>query len=291
MLKSENFVRFTPNARTSSTGQASISSSTALPFLKWAGGKRWLVDSHIHLTPKTFNAYFEPFLGSGAVFFALQPRKALLCDLNQELISTYKWVRKAPVLVGKLLSKYQKSHGPDHYYKLRDSKTTSGVELAARLIYLNRTCFNGLYRVNLKGTFNVPIGSKTTVILDSDNFTHTAKLLRGIDIRCQDFQKTIDEAQKGDFIFVDPPYTIAHNNNGFIKYNQTLFSWQDQVRLKVALDSCTRRGSYFLLLNANHVSIRNLYADYEQKTLRRMSILAGGNYGRGQVEEVAITNY
>ncbi|RAR64733.1 DNA adenine methylase [Onishia taeanensis] len=266
-----------------------MSEQIVLPFLKWAGGKRWLVRDHPEIFPTEFNTYIEPFLGSGSVFFHLQPQQALLSDANQELITTYRALRNRNRMVENLLKSYHEQHSEEFYYFMRAQTPTRQTEIAARMIYLNRTCWNGLYRVNLSGKFNVPKGTKSNVVLDTDNFRETAKLLRRSVITHSDFEAIVDAAQENDFVFVDPPYTVRHNYNGFVKYNEKLFSWEDQVRLKHAIDRATERGAKVLLTNANHESIIELYQDYVQhSTLSRSSVLSGKSEFRGKYSELAI---
>ncbi|SEG14545.1 DNA adenine methylase [Billgrantia desiderata] len=266
-----------------------MSEQIVLPFLKWAGGKRWLVRDHPDIFPKEFNTYIEPFLGSGSVFFHLQPENALLADANKELITTYRALRNRNRKVEILLREYHENHSEDFYYHMREQSPKTQEEIAARMIYLNRTCWNGLYRVSLAGKFNVPKGTKENVILDTDNFQATAKLLRRAAIVHSDFEAIIDAAQEDDFVFVDPPYTVKHNLNGFVKYNEKLFSWEDQIRLKLAIDRATRRGAKILITNAHHESIVELYGDYLQhSTLSRQSVLSGKSEFRGKYSELAI---
>ena len=189
------------------------------PFLKWAGGKRWLVQNHSDLFPNKFNRYIEPFLGSAAVFFHLQPNEAILSDANGRLIETYQSIKENYKLVEKYLRQHQRAHSNEHYYETRAKLFHSKFTRAAQFIYLNRTCWNGLYRENKKGIFNVPIGTKTNVLLRTDDFAAVSNILNNATLKNQDFEKTISLAEEGDFIFVDPPYTVAHNNNGFVKYN------------------------------------------------------------------------
>lgn len=264
------------------------STETIIPFLKWAGGKRWLTHLQQDIFPEDFERYIEPFLGSGAIYFYLSPQKAVLSDLNQELIDTYNAIKYDWQLVKRYLTAHHNKHDADYYYQVRSSQPTSLNGRAARMLYLNRTCWNGLYRVNLKGEFNVPIGTKTSAILSSDNFKGTSKLLKKASIICSDFEETIDKAKKGDFIFIDPPYTVKHNLNGFIKYNEKLFAWSDQVRLKESVDRAVKRGATALVLNAAHDSIRELYSDYNQEELSRSNVLSGKPEYRGTYDELAI---
>lgn len=269
-----------------------IFDSTPLtPFLKWAGGKRWFVKNHSDLLPEKFNTYYEPFLGSGAVFFSLKPKKAILADVNPNLIETYKAIKKDWKKVRTALLRHNRNHSPAYYYAERDRIRYSPYERAAQFIYLNRTCWNGLYRVNLSGKFNVPIGTKDTVILDTDNFAALAKCLKNTTLLKSDFESIINRAQKGDFVFIDPPYTINHNLNGFIKYNEKIFTWEDQVRLKNCVLKAHQRGALVIVTNANHPSIRELYEGFGSlKTLDRHSVLAGDASYRKASSELVIVS-
>ncbi len=187
---------------------------TCQPFLKWAGGKRWFVRNHLQIAPSQFNHYFEPFLGGASMYFALRPRTATLSDFNANLINCYIQIREAPKVVHTFLVDHHFKHCKDYYYQIRASRFEDPIERAAQFIYLNRTCWNALYRVNLKGEFNVPIGTKTNVLLDTDNFDNISNILNNAQILSCDFEETINKASNNDFIFVDPPYTVKHNNNG-----------------------------------------------------------------------------
>ncbi|ABW66631.1 DNA adenine methylase [Desulfosudis oleivorans Hxd3] len=251
-----------------------------------------MVKRYENLFPSEYRTYIEPFVGSGAVFFHLNPEAAILSDKNKELINSYHAIKKDWRLVYAHLKNHNKNHSKDYYYKIRGSKPRSEFTKAARLIYLNRTCWNGLYRVNCKGEFNVPIGTKTNVILDTDNFHLISVTLSNTELLSDDFQNVIDKAQTDDFLFVDPPYTVKHKNNGFLKYNETLFSWEDQVRLKESLLQANSRKAKILLTNANHKSIINLYKNYFNiRTLTRKSIIAGQPRFRNNCEELVATNY
>lgn len=267
-------------------------SAITSPFLKWAGGKRWLVSSHAQLLPKTFNRYYEPFLGGGAVFFSLRPADSTLSDLNQELIDCYIAIRDEWHSVENLLAAHHAKHCKQHYLEVRSSKPEGTAKRAARMIYLNRTCWNALYRVNLKGEFNVPIGTKQNVLLPSDNFSDVSSVLKHSIICHRDFEAVVDEAREGDFIFADPPYTVKHNFNGFVKYNEKIFQWSDQVRLSKCLIRASNRGCKILLTNANHQSIVDLYEGcFELIPLERNSVIAASSSKRGKYEELVIRNY
>jgi DNA adenine methylase len=256
------------------------------PFLKWAGGKRWLVQSQQLPLPKEYNRYIEPFLGGGAIFFHLLPRKSIVSDVNEELIELYTVIRDRPAALMRAMQAHHAVHSKRYYYKTRANIPTDKVGRAARTMYLNRTCWNGLYRVNLKGSFNVPIGTKSSVIFDNDDFNMISKYLKHADIRCSDFEPIIAEAISGDFVFVDPPYTVKHNINGFLKYNENIFSWNDQVRLRGAVADAIRRGAAVVVTNADHESVRDLYKDIcDYRSVARASVLAGEAARRGQTTE------
>ena len=281
------------NIATGSAASTDAVTTNPPPFLKWAGGKRWLISSHSSLLQVSYSRYIEPFLGSGAVYFHLRPKSAVLGDMNAALIQCYAAVRESPSAVEAALARHQRQHSETYYYEERRRKHRSPAEAAAQLIYLNRTCWNGLYRVNLKGEFNVPIGTKENVILSSDNFQSTSRALQGAQLFAQDFEATIDRAEDGDLLFADPPYTVKHNYNGFLKYNEKIFSWDDQKRLRGALERAKDRGVRILLLNADHASIRDLYRGFgEHLVLSRNSVLAGDAAYRGKSTELAIrANY
>lgn len=263
--------------------------NTIIPFLKWAGGKRWLIDSEVSVFPTRFRQYIEPFLGSGAVYFHLAPQRAILSDLNAELIETYQAIRNDWRSVVRLLARHHKNHSKSYYYKLRATTCRSVASRAARFIYLNRTCWNGLYRVNLRGEFNVPKGTKTDVILHTDDFAAIAKLLQRATLIHSDFEPIVDKAGRNDFVFVDPPYTVKHNFNNFIKYNEKLFSWDDQIRLKECLVRAKARGAIIVVTNAFHDSIKELYRDFGRFVkLTRSSVIAASASYRKECEELVI---
>lgn len=263
------------------------------PFLKWAGGKRWLVAKHTDWFCLDTNRHLEPFLGSGAVFFHIAPKRAILSDTNEELISGYKAIRKDPNGIVRHLKHHQSLHSTSYYYEMRERKPRTPLTRAARLLYLNRTCFNGLYRVNLDGVFNVPKGTKSTVILPADDFPKVSRILRSATLSAVDFEETIQDAKEGDFLYIDPPYTVKHNNNNFVKYNEHIFSWSDQVRLaKCALDAA-HRGARVLISNANHPSVSELYKAnlWAQLKVDRFSKLASSAEYRRDTTELVVSNY
>lgn len=256
------------------------------PFIKWAGGKRWLVSHPNFELPSFSGRYIEPFLGGGAVFFHLKPKSAILADVNPRLIEVYKAVRDDWEKVERELQRMQKLHCKEFYYQERARKRRAPYAKAAQFIYLNRTCWNGLYRENLKGEFNVPIGTKSKVIFEDEDFLEISNLLRNAEIMACDFEETISHAQKGDLVFIDPPYTTAHNLNGFVKYNQRIFQWEDQVRLRESVLGAAERGARVVLTNADHESIHDLYLGLGKYiSMGRASLISGSGKHRGATSE------
>lgn len=262
------------------------------PFLKWPGGKRWLVKQYADIFPIDYDRYLEPFLGAGAVFFHLAPRRAVLSDRNCELINLYQCLKRDPQSIEFSLARLQKTHCSSLYYKIRDQQPADPLGRAIRFLYLNRTCFNGIYRVNLRGDFNVPMGSKTIVEFPPDYLNHVAKRLQRASVRYADFEDTLSGAQTGDFVFIDPPYTVMHNQNNFVKYNASLFSWADQVRLAASIKAASRRGAKIMLSNADHPSVRALYRGFGcHYQVARSSILSASASFRRKTTELLVTNF
>ena len=263
------------------------------PFLKWPGGKRWFVSNYHQIFPQEYNAYFEPFLGGGSAFFYLMPQQATISDINRDLINTYRVMARNPRQLRALLEEHQENHNAEHYYNVRNAVPVDTISRAARFLYLNRTCFNGMYRVNRNGDFNVPIGTREHFVDDAEMFEEYSQVLRNAHIRSQDFVKTIRGAGEGDLIFADPPYTIAHNQNSFIKYNERLFSWRDQTRLLNALVKAKGRGAIIVATNALYPQLEEMYQEngFYTHSLSRFSSISGNANGRGKQEELLITSY
>lgn len=262
------------------------------PILKWAGGKRWLCSRFPQLFETEYERYVEPFLGGAAAFFALQPKLALLSDLNSELIATYRAICTEPNEVYSKLRVHQSKHleYEDYYYKIRSSNPVTPASCAAKFIYLNRTCFNGLYRVNLRGEFNVPKGTKDSVILRTDDFERVSSALDRATLINADFEDVLDQCVAGDFAFIDPPYTAKHNANGFLKYNEKIFSWEDQRRLAACVRRFKARGGKALITNAAHQSVIELYQDVgDISQVSRASVIASETKRRGNIEELVVT--
>lgn len=267
------------------------------PFLRWTGSKRWFVKKHINdFLPKSFNNYHEPFLGAGSVFFHLVnlneniDRKYYLSDTNEDLINTYIQLRDNPLEVIKYLKKLKNTS--DDYYKIRNENPRIKEKRASRFIYLNKTSFNGIFRVNSKGIYNVPYGKQEKAnFINEELLLNISLKLKNVTIKNQSFEENLDNIKKGDLVFIDPPYTVAHENNGFIEYNQKLFSWNDQERLKVYIENIIEREAFFILTNASHISISNLYNNIgKTKKLSRNSQVGGRNKTRGIFNELIIYN-
>ena len=259
------------------------------PFLKWVGGKRWLPAAYPHCFPISYGRYIEPFVGGGAIFFGLRPQRALLSDANSRLISCYQALKDDWKAVRRHLVEYSQAHSDSFYYRVRGRPQLDEFREAARFIYLNRTCFNGIYRENLKGQFNVPRGSKDAVLLPDDDFEMIATCLQNADLATRDFTVSISAAKRHDFVFVDPPYTVKHNLNGFVKYNQKIFQWDDQIRLRDCVEAAATRGAKIFVTNANHASVRDLYKGIgEIHVLKRRSVIAASSRARGEASEIGI---
>lgn len=270
-----------------------INNNNLSPFLKWPGGKRWLIRRDYNIFPQDYNHYYEPFVGSGAIFFKLKPTVATLSDINPELIDMYVVMRDFSNELGEVLKRHQVNHCKEYYYEIRKSENFEMVEKAGRFLYLNRTCYNGMYRVNKKGKFNVPIGTKSNCIYDLDLFQEYSKRLKETELLVSDFGKIIQRARKNDLVFTDPPYTVSHNQNSFIKYNNKLFSWEDQERLLEELVKARDRGAYIVSTNANYRQITDMYEKhgFYLQVLNRFSSIAAKATKRKTTEEVLITSY
>lgn len=263
----------------------------ARPFLRWAGGKNWFV-KHLPkmLNGINYNNYHEPFLGGGSIFFYLKPSNvSFLSDLNGELITTYNALKEDPKTVIRLLSDFKNTKS--FYYDLRDARYTNESKVAARFIYLNQTSFNGLYRVNLEGKYNVPYGFRTKAFYEEENLLSVSSALKRAIIEVADFEIISDNLKSRDLVFLDPPYTVSHNNNGFIKYNQKLFSLDDQYRLFSVIEKIKSKGAYFILTNAAHKTIKEIFGTSGTLIkMNRASLIGGVNALRGETSEYVFTN-
>jgi DNA adenine methylase len=262
-------------------------SKTLLPFLKWPGGKRWLVPVLLkRIAAYDYTTYREPFLGGGALFFALRPKRAVLSDINTDLINTYRQVSmNSAVLIDALQTM---PIDQPTYDRIRRWSPQTVLQKAVRFLYLNRTAFGGMYRLNSLGCFNVPFGGgeRTTAPLwDSNLLTNAARALRAAALVAMDFEKALSEALAGDLVYCDPTYTVAHNNNGFIRYNEHNFSWADQQRLAVSCRSAARRGALVIVSNAFHEDVLHLFEPPEYISVARTSRLCPEIQHRRLVDE------
>lgn len=269
---------------TKAAREESISSTLKAPLIKWPGGKRALVPELLKYIPARFGTYYEPFFGGGALFFALQPSVAVLSDLNRELIDCYRCVQERPSDLVRALRKLKNSEF--EYYRIRGSSPRTDITRAARFLYLTRLSFNGIHRVNLRGEFNVPYGRKEYLeSFDEELLASASEALQNTTLRWGDFESSTTNAKRGDLIFFDPPYTVAHANNGFVKYNEHIFSWADQVRLAEHARNLSAKGCHVLVSNADHPSISKLYKGIKRITLKRYSIIAASRDHRRRITE------
>jgi len=272
------------------------------PFVKWAGGKTQLLDVIQSHMPSDYNRYFEPFVGGGALLYRLQPSAFSINDANGELISVYECFQDDDLFI-KLkeeLIKHENNHSEEYYYAIREmDKNEEFTNLpkyirAARMIYLNKACFNGLYRVNSKGYFNVPSGKKKTVnCFDRDNFENLRlffKTKKSV-ITNQDFEKAVKNAKSGDFVYFDPPYDTWEDKDSFTSYDKNAFGKDEQRRLADVYKKLSDKGVYVMLSNHNTEFIRELYKDFHINIVPAKRMINSKADGRGEVEEVLITNY
>ena len=271
------------------------------PFVKWAGGKRQIMNEIMKYIPFNYNTYYEPFVGGGAVFFELAPKKAVLNDYNSELINVFECI-KDEVKFEKMcteLNHHESNHSEEYYYNIRnmdrDKKSFSKIadyKRASRTIYLNKACFNGLYRVNSKNEFNVPFGKKTKVnTYEGQNLgiVHCILNFNDIKLLSTDFEEAVKTAKKGDFIYFDPPYDS--DTSTFNSYTEDGFGKKEQERLAKLYKELSDRGCYVMLSNHNTKLIRELYKDFNIHVIKAKRNINANGRKRGKVEEVIITNY
>jgi DNA adenine methylase len=266
----------------------------AVPFLKWAGGKRQLLSELREHVPVEFGTYFEPFVGGGALFFDLFAAgriraRANLGDSNSELIITYEGVRDKVEDVVRILRTHKDKHGEAHYYATRDRPEAAVAQVAARMIYLNRTCFNGLYRVNRSGKFNVPIGRYANpTICDEDNLRACSLALRVVRLSCSGFSESVSAARRGDFVYFDPPYVPVSETSDFTAFTSGGFTMSDQVHLVDCARRLKGRGVHVLLSNANLPAVREIYKGFETRVVRARRNINSKGGKRGKVGELII---
>ena len=244
-----------------------LSSEEAKPFLRWAGGKRRMVPFLLEHIPPDYsnnNRYYEPFLGAGSLFFRLNPFKATLSDNNKDLIECYRAVQKRPDLIAKYLRQHLLNNSEEYYYNMRDAYNESQLSFAkaALFIYLNKTCFNGIWRVNKNGEFNVPYGHKDNPLFPSRNdlFILSKSLSNSKIVHC-DYRQIVEKVKEGDFIYFDPPYPPLNGTSYFTHYTKERFTNKDHSELASLSDMLNRKGVYIMISNADTPYIRSLYED------------------------------
>ena len=266
------------------------------PIVKWVGGKRQLMFELLKNMPQNYNRYFEPFIGGGALFFELHPDNAYISDMNEELINLYQIVRDN---VDELITDLQKHDISKEYFmeirnidRTEDYESWSDVQKASRFIYLNRTCFNGMYRVNSKGEFNVPFGHyKNPRIVDENNLINCSNLLQRTEIRHADFSEILTKVQKGDFVYFDPPYVPLSETSSFTSYTKDGFDIDMQFKLRDVCDELDLMGVKFMLSNSDTKLVNELYANYEIKKVFASRQINANADGRGKITEVLVRNY
>lgn len=274
------------------------------PFVKWAGGKRQIMTELMRHLPEDFNTFFEPFVGGGALFFELfttYGKKAFLNDYNKELMNVYECLQ-SPELFDEIcreLDRHETNHSEEHFYEIRnvdrDRKKfnkLSRAKRAARTIYLNKACFNGLYRVNTKNEFNVPFGKKEKInTYDGQNLgiVHCVLTYNDVTLSSDDFEVAVQKAQKGDFIYFDPPYDS--DTTTFNSYTEDGFGKEEQVRLARVFKELSDKGCYVMLSNHNTKLVNDLYKDFNVHIIKAQRNINANGKKRGKVEEVIITNY
>lgn len=282
----------------------SIYSNKPKPFVKWVGGKRQLLKQFrdLGLYPPdgfdaTKNTYFEPFVGGGAVFFDLLPNRAVLSDLNNELVITYNVIKNN---VDELISSLKKyKHDKEYFLKIRAKKVEnlSDIEIASRFIYLNRTCFNGMYRVNSRGEFNVPFGDNTNpLICDEVNLQKVSASLQKVTINHADYKNVLKKAKQRDFVYFDPPYFPINKTSSFTAYTKDSFLDKEQIELRDTFYELHKRGCFVMLSNSDTPFINKIYSELKDKKIKISIVQAGRainskGTGRGKITEVLITNY
>ena len=266
------------------------------PIVKWVGGKRQLMFELLKNMPKSYNRYFEPFIGGGALFFELQPENAYISDMNEELINLYSVVRDN---VYELISDLNKHEVSKEYFidirnldRTSEYKNLSNVQRASRFIYLNRTCFNGLYRVNSQGQFNVLFGNyKNPRIVNENNLLNCSELLKNTEIKCADFSEILTKVKKGDFVYFDPPYVPLNETSSFTSYTKDGFDMDMQFKLREVCDELDSMGVMFMLSNSDTKFINELYSNYEIKKVFASRAVNANAESRGKITEVLVRNY
>lgn len=266
------------------------------PIVKWVGGKRQLMFELLENMPKSYNRYFEPFIGGGALFFELQPEKAYISDMNEELINLYSVVKNN---VYELIDELKKHKISKEYFmnirnidRTKEYKKWSAIQKASRFIYLNRTCFNGMYRVNSKGEFNVPFGNyKNPRIIDENNLINCSNLLQKTEIKNADFSEILNCVQSGDFVYFDPPYVPLNETSSFTSYTKDGFDIDMQFKLREVCNELDSMGVKFMLSNSDTKFVNEVYENYNIKKVFASRQINANPNGRGKITEVLVKNY
>lgn len=263
------------------------------PFLKWAGGKGRLIQQYRPYFPQQFEHYYEPFLGGGAVFFYLLPSRSILTDINPALVNVYCCVKESVEAVIDKLLEHEIRHCADYYYHVRAHPGTDPIERAARLLYLNKTCYNGLYRENSKGQFNVPLGRyKNPRVCDPNLLRATSAALQTAQIEAAPFDAVLTHAtSKQDFVYFDPPYYPISATSSFTAYNRHVFGEEQQIRLRDTVVELAQRGVKVMLSNSDCPFVRDLYRDFQIQTITAARAINSKAERRGKITEVLVTNY
>lgn len=277
-----------------------IKKVTLQPFTKWTGGKRQLLPVIRELMPKTYNRYFEPFVGGGALFFDLAPKDAVINDFNAELINCYQQIKDNPQELIEILKVHQEYNSKEYYLNLRSADRDeridmmSEVQRAARILYMLRVNFNGLYRVNSKNQFNVPYGRyKNPKIVDEELISAISVYINNnqLEIKVGDFEKAIVDVRTGDFVYFDPPYIPLSETSAFTSYTHEGFSFADQVRLRDAFKRLSDTGAYVMLSNSSSALVEELYKDFNIHYVEATRTNGAKSSSRGKISEIIVTNY
>lgn len=271
----------------------------AVPVVKWVGGKRQLLTEINRYIPEKISTYYEPFVGGGAVLFSIQPNKAIINDINEELINLYMVIKEKPEELIQELETYK--NNSEEFYKVRSLdreeevyNKLSDVERAARMHYLNKTCFNGLFRVNSSGQFNAPFGNyKNPNIVNKMTISAVSKYFNNANVvfKCGDYADSIKQARKGSFVYFDPPYDPLSDSSNFTGYTKGGFNKNEQERLKSICDNLDSKGIKFLLSNSSTQFIKDLYNSYNVITVKAKRSINSDGDNRGEIDEILVRNY
>ena len=273
---------------------------TLKPFTKWTGGKRKLLPILKENLPPKYNRYFEPFIGGGALFFEIAPKNAVINDFNSELINAYIQIKDDPDMLLKLLKEHKQKNSKEYYLEVRsfdrDDRINrmTDVERAARILYMLRVDFNGLYRVNSKNQFNVPYGKyKNPKIVDENTIYEISRYLNKnqISILNVDFEEAVKEVSMGDFVYFDPPYIPLTETSSFTSYTHEGFSFEDQVRLRDLVVELDKRGAYVMLSNSSSPLSYELYKEFNLHEVSAVRTNGASTSSRGKIKELLVTNY